>query len=140
MLQDDINLTAIRRTRYSPDLTSVSAKDAWRTIRWRDRLLPRAIVPANGQVGKTGVILDVETPGLDQQKDEIIELGMVKFDYLPDGSIGGVRDIFTSFNEPSGPIPAEVTALTVNSRHKTRRGCECASRLGCAAVIGQCFT
>jgi DNA polymerase-3 subunit epsilon len=37
---------------------------------------------------------------------------MVKFDYLPDGRIGGVRDIFTSFNEPSGSIPAEVTALT----------------------------
>jgi hypothetical protein len=37
---------------------------------------------------------------------------MVKFDYLPDGRIAGLRDVLTSFNEPSGLIPAEVTALT----------------------------
>jgi DNA polymerase-3 subunit epsilon len=101
MHQDDINLTAMADT--------LVRSGEYRVLR---RLLPREIVPANGQVGKTGVILDVETTGLDQQKDEIIELGMVKFDYLPDGRIGGVRDIFTSFNEPSGSIPAEVTALT----------------------------
>ena len=53
-----------------------------------------------------------ETTGLDTRKNEIIELGMVKFDYLPDGRIAGVRDVFSSFNEPTGPISDEVTALT----------------------------
>ena len=54
----------------------------------------------------------METTGLDQRKDEVVELGMVKFDYLPDGRIAGLRDVFSSFNEPSEPIPPEVTALT----------------------------
>ena len=30
----------------------------------------------------------------------------------PDGSIAGLRDVFMSFNQPSGSIPEEVTALT----------------------------
>src|ERR1700686_3597211 len=72
----------------------------------------RTSVPSTDQVCRTGVIIDLETTGLDQQKDEIIELGMVKFDYLPDGSIAGLRDVFMSFNQPSGSIPEEVTALT----------------------------
>jgi DNA polymerase III subunit epsilon len=77
------------------------------------RLVPRTtFTPSSGQSIKTGILLDVETTGLDQQKDEVVELGMVKFDYRPDGRIAGVRDVFSSFNEPSVPIPLEVTALT----------------------------
>ncbi|MBR0737010.1 3'-5' exonuclease [Bradyrhizobium liaoningense] len=77
------------------------------------RLVARpTYTPANGQEVKTGVLLDTETTGLDHRKDEIIELGMVKFDYLANGRIVGVRDVFSAFNEPSGPISAEVTALT----------------------------
>jgi DNA polymerase-3 subunit epsilon len=68
------------------------------------RLVPRTeFAVTNGQATKTGVLLDTETTGLDHSKDEIIELGMVKFDYLPDGRIAGVRDTFSAFNEPSIP-------------------------------------
>jgi len=77
------------------------------------RLVPRTL-PAStvGQETKIGILLDTETTGLDHRKDEVIELGMVKFDYTPDGHIVGVRDTFSAFNEPSEPIPAEITALT----------------------------
>ncbi|WP_275174482.1 3'-5' exonuclease [Bradyrhizobium sp. CSS354] len=76
------------------------------------RLIPRIpSSPAAGQT-KVGILLDTETTGLDHARDEIIELGMVKFDYTPDGRIAGVRDTFSAFNEPSAPIPPEVTALT----------------------------
>jgi len=77
------------------------------------RLVARpTYVPTAGQEVRTGILLDTETTGLDHVKDEIIELGMVKFDYTPDGRIIGVRDTFSAFNEPSAPISEEVTALT----------------------------
>ncbi|WP_061849777.1 3'-5' exonuclease [Bradyrhizobium sp. DOA1] len=77
------------------------------------RLIPRSpYTPAAGQEVRTGILLDTETTGLDHAKDEIIELGMVAFDYTAEGRIVGVRDTFSAFNEPSAPISAEVTALT----------------------------
>ncbi|MHC4042826.1 3'-5' exonuclease [Bradyrhizobium sp. 23AC] len=102
MLQDTTDLAAMAETlSRSPD---------YRVLR---RLVARPrYVPMLGQDVRTGVLLDTETTGLDHAKDEIIELGMVKFDYLADGRIVGVRDTFSAFNEPSVAISAEVTALT----------------------------
>jgi DNA polymerase-3 subunit epsilon len=77
------------------------------------RLVPRPpFVPSIRQNTKTAVLLDTETTGLDARTNELIELGMVKFDYFQDGRIAGVRDTFSAFHEPSVPIPDEVTALT----------------------------
>ena len=78
------------------------------------RLVPRDIitsVPADQQI-KVGVLFDVETTGLDAKTDEVIELGMVKFAYCPDGRVAHVIDTFGSLNEPANPIPAEITTLT----------------------------
>lgn len=78
------------------------------------RLVPRDVfmpVP-KGEQTKVGIILDVETTGLDPKKCEVIELGMVKFAYLADGRITHVIDSFGSLNEPTDPIPPEITDLT----------------------------
>ena len=78
------------------------------------RLVPRDVftpVPVDQQI-KVGVIFDVETTGLDPQADEVIELGMVKFAYRPDGRVARVIDSFGSLNEPANTIPAEITILT----------------------------
>ena len=102
MLENQITLAAMAET--------LANSGDYRVLR---RLVPRkAFVPSFCQSTKTAILLDVETTGLDQRKDEVVELGMVKFDYLPDGHIAGLRDVFSSFNEPSEPIPPEVTALT----------------------------
>ncbi|UPK35149.1 3'-5' exonuclease [Bradyrhizobium sp. 186] len=102
MLENDLTLAAMAEV--------LARSNDYRVLR---RLARREIfTPSNGASTRTGILIDVETTGLDQQKDEVIELGMVKFDYLADGRIVGVRDVFSSFNEPSAPIPSEVTALT----------------------------
>ena len=102
MLENEVTLAAMAE--------ALANSADYRVLR---RLVPREIFTSPiGQNTKTGILLDVETTGLDQQKDEVIELGMVKFDYLPDGRIASLRDVYASFNEPSEPIPLEVTALT----------------------------
>ena len=90
MLENDLTLAAMAE--------ALAKSDDYRVLQ---RLIPRKIFTRSvGQSTKAGILFDVETTGLDRQKDEVIELGMVKFDYLPDGRIASLRDVYTSFNEP----------------------------------------
>jgi DNA polymerase-3 subunit epsilon len=59
-----------------------------------------------------GIFLDTETTSLDRRIGEIIELAMVPFSYTPEGEIIEIFRPFHQLQEPSHPIPPEITELT----------------------------
>jgi len=59
-----------------------------------------------------GIIIDTETTGMDINKDKIIELGMISFEFDPQtGVIYKVIKNFDEYEDPGFPIPAESTAV-----------------------------
>lgn len=58
-------------------------------------------------------VLDTETTGLDYEKDEIIELGLVKILYcMATNTVGQILDAVSLFEQPSKPITQEIIDLT----------------------------
>lgn len=69
--------------------------------------------PPEGAKGiKIGLMVDVETTGLDPKTDQIIELGAVMFNYDPAGRIYSLSEPLQCYNDPGFPIPPEITELT----------------------------
>jgi DNA polymerase-3 subunit epsilon len=59
-----------------------------------------------------GVVIDTETTGLNSDKDAIIELGMVLFEYDPEtGRAFKVIESFDQLEDPGFPIPPESTEV-----------------------------
>jgi DNA polymerase-3 subunit epsilon len=78
------------------------------------RLIPRhefhPTVP--GQILQRGVVLDTETTGLSVDVDQVIELGMIVFEFDPVlGVIHRVVDVFDELEDPQRPIPPETIAV-----------------------------
>jgi DNA polymerase-3 subunit epsilon len=77
------------------------------------RIEPQAPVePAEGTPTRLGLLLDLETTGLDPEQDEIIEWAMLPFTYGLDGMLYALGEPFSRLRQPSRPIPPAVTELT----------------------------
>jgi DNA polymerase III subunit epsilon len=78
------------------------------------RLKPRLEWPAaNGQPVCRILVLDTETTGLDQSKEKIIELALLRVDVdTATGLPVGVVDVYDGLEDPGIPIPKEVQAIT----------------------------
>jgi len=88
----------------------LSASGEYRVLK---RLHPsRLLASANGRSTKLAMFIDVETTGLEQGEDEVIEFAAVPFVYTVDGTVAEVLDPFHSYRQPSKPISAEITQLT----------------------------
>jgi DNA polymerase-3 subunit epsilon len=61
---------------------------------------------------RRGLVVDVETTGLDHATDAIIELALLPFDFGADGTVYTVHEPASWFEDPGRAIPADTVALT----------------------------
>jgi DNA polymerase-3 subunit epsilon len=88
----------------------LEASGDYRVIR---RLGPRpGNLPPPGTPVRHGLVVDVETTGLDPRRHEIIELAMTPFSYGLDGTVFMVGESFQGLRQPGVPIAPDITAMT----------------------------
>jgi DNA polymerase III subunit epsilon len=88
---------------------ALDSSDAFRVL--RRLVLPPAMTTVPNGLYKA-LYVDVETTGLDQTNDKVIEFGGIPFFYDASGIIHGLGSPIGGFKDPGMPIPEFVTKLT----------------------------
>jgi DNA polymerase III subunit epsilon len=94
----------------APRPTMAHALEATGNYKILRRLVPRSAEPRSA-TDRIGLIIDLETTGLDTTHCEVLEVAAIKFGYTDD-RITSVVDTFQAFQQPSAPIEPAITALT----------------------------
>ncbi|MFS4460498.1 3'-5' exonuclease [Bdellovibrio sp. HCB2-146] len=67
----------------------------------------------NSDIVRMGVVLDVETTGLNQAEDNIIEIGLRQFIFNRNtGEVLTLANSYSSFQDPGRPLSKEISELT----------------------------
>ena len=69
--------------------------------------------PTPPELIRTGVVLDVETTGLNSELAQIIEIGLRSFTFNKEtGHILSLADSYSAFQDPGIPLDPEIVSLT----------------------------
>lgn len=67
----------------------------------------------NADLVRTAIVLDVETTGLNQNEDQVIEIGLRLFDFnKATGEVLRLGKSYSAFQDPGRPLSAEIINLT----------------------------
>jgi len=96
------------------DLQAIEQLQATGQYRVLQRLqAPDVYVEGVPDTARVGMVIDTETTGLDTEKDKIIELGFVAFEYdASTGKIYRVLHTYDGFEDPKEPLSEIVKELT----------------------------
>lgn len=84
----------------------------FRVVRRYQRPAHYDVPAADDSTIHTGIYLDTETTGFDEDTCKIIELAMVRFRFTSDGRLFDMPADYDEFNDPGAPIPPEIVTLT----------------------------
>lgn len=76
-------------------------------------VLKEGPLDGNGEEGpNVGIVVDVETTGLDAEEDRVIELALRRFRFTDEGIITNVGKPYCWLEDPGRPIPEDIRRLT----------------------------
>ncbi len=92
-------------------IAALAASGDYRVLRRLD--LPAGPRSTGGDAGTSvGVVVDVETTGLDPSRDRVVELSLRRFRYDGDGVITRLDRPYSWLEDPGGPLDPAISALT----------------------------
>lgn len=100
-------------------LSEIAADASWVTLRRFQGEIPTPAfatsewLEAHASELRHGIVIDVETTGLDRRTDTVIELGMRPFRFVAQsGQIVEIGQPFTALQDPGRPLSSEISELT----------------------------
>jgi len=98
---------------YSADVLAECLYNRGDTYRVLQRLdIQKGVLIETEEKSTVGLVVDVETNGLDPNRHQIIELAVRRFRYDADGRILRLDHPYSWFEDPGEPLDPAITALT----------------------------